>query len=400
MEDLKSPNFFKKNKGIVADFNKKIIDSAPISIITIDKNGVITFVNKYFENFADLKQVIGKNVFHLPFFIREGLCPLYRKLLSDGTLFEKSNCKTKSPSGELRYLSIVAVPLRDKNGNIDGALSMATDVTETVIVKMELARINNSLKERVTQKTQQLMQANEKLKRSLELKSHFISDASHELRTPLSIAKLNLEFFRKQFSNYSKDKEALESLNAIDNEINKVSNILSDLSFFTAVEESSVEKMNIEKIDLNKFMENIAERVRPLAAQKNIKIFFQKNKLGIEIKGDRIKLEKLFLNIIANAVKYGKNSGWVKIKIEPDLKNKSIKIIISDNGIGILKEDLLRIFDRFYRTVPARQDGEGGFGLGLSICKWIVEQHNGKIVAESVFGKGSVFTITLPINRS
>ena len=189
-------------------------------------------------------------------------------------------------------------------------------------------------------------------------------------------------------------------MNAIDNEINKVSNILSDLSFFTAVEESSVEKMNIEKIDLNKFMENIAERVRPLAAQKNIKIFFQKNKLGIEIKGDRIKLEKLFLNIIANAVKYGKNSGWVKIKIEPDLKNKSIKIIISDNGIGILKEDLLRIFDRFYRTVPARQDGEGGFGLGLSICKWIVEQHNGKIVAESVFGKGSVFTITLPINRS
>lgn len=388
---MKNKELVREDKRGAAYLNKRIIDSAPMSIITIDKNGVITFVNKYYKDISKSKFPLNKSIFKIPFFIREKLCPYYKKLLAEGAPFEKNNCCSDNRS---KYLNIVAVPLFDENGNIEGALSMATDVTEAATAKLELGRINNSLKEKVSKKNQELQKTNEKLNKSLKLKSQFISDASHELRTPLSIAKLNLEFFKKQFP--CDKKNALEILSAVENEINRVADILSDITFFTAIDEASVEKMELEKIKLNKFIENTSGRIKSLADQKRIKISFKKNKSNPIIEGDKIKLERLLLNIIGNSIKYGKKSGWVKIWTELDSKNKSVKINILDNGIGIEKKDLDRIFDRFYRTSFARNDGEGGFGLGLAICKWIVDQHNGTITVKSTAGRGSVFTITLP----
>jgi len=383
-----------KNVAKLNDINKMIVDLAPVSIITIDKKGIITFANKYYKYISKSKNPINKNIFETMFFVRENLRPLYKKLLSSGEPFTKTNCSSDDKS---KYLNIIAVPMIDAKGNIEGALSMAVDVTETVQAKIKIDELNKSLKERVLQKTRELQKINEKLKKSLELKSQFISDASHELRTPLSVAKLNLEFFKKQFS--QKNKPAKKILNAIDEEINRVSDVLSDIAFFTAIDEDSVEKMNMEKIDLNKFIDNLAGRIKSLADKKNIRINFQKNKSNPSMWGDKIKLEKLFLNIMQNSIKYGKKSGITKIHIETDLKNMLVKIIFSDNGIGIAKKDLPRIFDRFYRTNISRNDGEGGFGLGLAICKWIVKKHNGEISVKSDFGKGSAFTVVLPVNK-
>jgi len=373
------------------DLNKRILDSAPISIIIIDKKGVITFVNKYFRQISVEKSPLNKSIFKMPFFIREKLLPSYKKLLSEGTPFKKANCVSIDGS---EYINIIAIPTKDENGRINGAISMAVDVSETVRAKLKLDELNSQLENKIAEKTRLLSEANAKLEKSLKLRSQFISDAGHELRTPLSIAKLNLEFFKKQFP--TENSPSVEILDSIDREINRVADILSDITFFTSIDEESVDSMNMEKIYLNKFLEDAAGRIKSLAVKKNIKVIFKKNKSNPVINGDKIKLEKLFLNIISNSIKYGKKSGWVKIYIEPDLKNKEIKIIISDNGIGIAKKDMPRIFDRFYRTGFSRHDGEGGFGLGLAICKWIVEKHNGKIVAESTAGKGSVFTVSLP----
>ena len=88
---------------------------------------------------------------------------------------------------------------------------------------------------------------------------------------------------------------------------------------------------------------------------------------------------------------------FIKMWLEPDIKNKQIKVFIKDNGIGIPKKDLPNIFDRFYRS-STKKTGEGGFGLGLAACKWIAEQHNGSISVKSIYGKGSIFIVTLPID--
>ena len=114
----------------------------------------------------------------------------------------------------------------------------------------------------------------------------------------------------------------------------------------------------------------------------------------LTIMGDEAKVEKLLLNIARNAIKYNKKGGWVKIWTEKN--NNGVNIYVEDNGIGIPKQDLPYIFERFYRVDKARSRGEGGTGLGLSIAKWIAEAHQGKISAESTMGKGSKFIIHLP----
>ena len=380
------------------ELKEKIIDSAPMSIMTINTDGYITFVNEYFKNFANTNQAEGRNIANMPFFIREKLLPEFNKLFSTGVPFTKRNCSTKTPKGETRYINISAVPLKDENGRIEGALSMAVDVTQTILNKIKLRELNANLEMEVYKKTSQLLEANEKLKEALELKSQFISDASHELRTPLAIAKLNLELFKNQFA--KKNKGAVKDLDAIDKEINKLSEILTDLSLITSIDENSAGKIKNDKINLDVLIEDVTNRLESMADRKNIDLTWQKNIEVSVIDGDRSRLETVLSNIIRNAIKYSPKNGWIKIWSEVDSINKAIIINVSDNGIGIPKKDLPHIFDRFYRTDLSRKTAEGGFGLGLAICKWIIEQHKGSIDVKSTLGKGTLFAINLPMEQS
>ena len=388
MENIKNI-FFPNGVFELNDFNRNIINSAPMSVMVVNKKGDIVFVNDHFDYVSSEKSPLFKNIFKTKFFINRGLVDSYKKLLENGEAFTKENCASIDKT---KYINIVAVPLKDNNGVTQGGISMAIDVTEAVTAKLKFEKLNSKLEEKVSEKTKELFEANKKLEKSIETRLKFISDASHELRTPLAIAKLNLEFFKKQLS----DKTELDILTNVDNEINKVSDILSDISFFTSIEGDTAEKIITKKINLTKLIENSNERLKFLADAKNINISLKKAD-DAYINGDQVKLEKLFLNLIGNAIKYGKRTGWVKIWFELADDNKSIKIFISDNGIGIPKKDLPNIFDKFYRANVSKKTGEGGFGLGLAACKWIVQQHNGSIFAKSDFGKGSVFTVVLPV---
>ena len=382
--------FFTGGLPELNDFNREIIDSAPMSIMITNKTGNIVFVNKYFRKVSSGKHPLLKNIFKSKFFIEQGLCDSYRELLDQGKGFTRDDCPSADKS---KYLNIVAVPLKNKEGEVEGALSMAIDVTETVEAKKKLKKLNLQLEEKIEEKVKQLRQVNEKLEESLELKLRFVSDASHELRTPLAVAKLNLEFLKKQLS----DKNSLESLSSIDYEINKVSDILSDISFFTAINNNVPAKINAEEINVTKVIKNASDKLKIRAEEKNIDIILKKCEHNPVIIGDEAKLEKLFLNIIGNSIKYGKKSGWVKIFFDLDFNNKLLKVVISDNGIGIPKKDLPFVFERFYRANLSKNKADGGFGLGLSVCKWIVDQHRGFICVESTVNRGTVFTATLPL---
>jgi len=160
--------------------NRQIVDNAPISIIVINKNGVITFANKYYKNISATKNPVGKNIFRMPFFIRENLSNRYKKLLAHGKAFKKDNCVS---ANSLEYINILAVPLKNTRGDITGALSMATDVTQIVSAKLELKKVNANLKKTVAERTRQLLETNEKLTKSLGLKSQFISERSNFLQS-------------------------------------------------------------------------------------------------------------------------------------------------------------------------------------------------------------------------
>ncbi len=375
----------------LSEFNKKILDNVPVSIITINKDEVVTSVNDFFYALAGENNLVGENIFSRPFFKKENLVKKYKKLLKTGESFSKSNCKTINSQGEIKYLNIIATPVRNKKGEIEGAISMALDNTEAILKEQEIAKLNINLEKKVSKRTQQLNDINKELQKILELKSKFISDASHELRTPLTIMQGNLDLAIKE--NNARGEAIPEAFNLINKEIGQISGILSDLTMLTNTD-SDAEKINYEKINLASLIKAVEESLKILAKHKKIKVLNNKTKKTINIMGDEAKLEKLLLNIVSNAIKYTKEGGVVKIQAEKNDNN--IKIIVEDNGIGIPGEDLPYIFERFYRADKARSNAEGGTGLGLSIAKWIAEAHYGKIDVESTLGKGSKFTIDLP----
>ncbi len=130
-----------------------------------------------------------------------------------------------------------------------------------------------------------------------------------------------------------------------------------------------------------------------MAMAKDIEVHISNDADGVVI-GDRLKLRQLLLNLVDNGVKYTPEGGEMRISLERD--DGRFKLRVMDNGIGIAPEDQPHIFDRFFRVDKARSREAGGSGLGLSICKWIVEAHGGEITLESELGKGSIFTVTLP----
>jgi signal transduction histidine kinase len=142
-----------------------------------------------------------------------------------------------------------------------------------------------------------------------------------------------------------------------------------------------------------------------LAEMKGLRLISTNHHEEIHVFADGLCMRQLLLNLIYNGIKYTEPGGSIQVALEntppataasPDGQGSSVKIIVSDSGIGILKEDQEKIFDRFYRADKARSRDQGGSGLGLSICKWIVQAHRGHISVDSDLGKGSVFTVTLP----
>ncbi len=237
-----------------------------------------------------------------------------------------------------------------------------------------------------------------RLDQSFRQIKQFTQDASHELKTPLTILKGEVEVtLRKERTPH----EYQQTLKSNLEEINRMSQIVEDLLVLSKADSGEL-KIKKELVDLNQIIDEVISHMEVLAYDKGIRIERLNHNENIQIIGDPLRLRELFLNLISNGIKYTEKGGLIRITIEKNeengLKNPFIKVIVSDTGIGISKEDQIKIFDRFYRVDKARSRDQGGSGLGLSICKWIVESHKGEISVESELGKGSSFIVKLPVN--
>lgn len=380
------------NKTKIKELAERILDNAPVSIITIDKEGYITSVNKYFETFSKNPDFRNQNIFANEFFIRENLVEEYQKLLTDGTVVRKDSCYEKNYKGEDKYLKILAVPLRDKEGNIEGALSMAIDNTELVRAKNELQELNQNLEKEVRRRTANLDEANKKLDEALKLKSIFVADVSHELRTSLTIMQSNLELASLDRSGEMKNAEFY---NDIFKEIKRMSTMLADLVSLTNSDSDS-QKLNYKNFDLNQLISSVIKSLQALADKNHIRIEHKNSGDLQDIDADASKLEKLILNLVQNAIKYNKRYGWINIWAEN--VGHEIRINVEDSGIGIPEEHLPNIFERFYCVDKSRS--RGGSGLGLAIAKWVADLHGGSIDVSSKIGQGSLFIVKLPCKGS
>ncbi|QXM05921.1 HAMP domain-containing sensor histidine kinase [Crassaminicella indica] len=225
-------------------------------------------------------------------------------------------------------------------------------------------------------------------------RKEFVANVSHELRTPLSAIKLLSESLMYE------EKTAVETyrefLKDIVLEVNRLDKIIESLLALVDIDKGKLE-LNYEITYVNYLLEKLIHSLKPIAEQKKISIdFICSEKIQIEL--DRIKIQQALTNIIHNAIKYTPEGGKVDILLYSE--NDSVTIKVKDNGIGIPKESLPHIFERFYRVDKARARSTGGTGLGLSISKQIIELHQGEIEVTSEVDRGTVFYVRLPKNIS
>ena len=224
----------------------------------------------------------------------------------------------------------------------------------------------------------------------------FVSNVSHELRTPLTSVKSYLEAL---------DEGALYEPVAPDfikvslDETNRMMRMVTDLLHLSRID-NATSHLDVELINFTAFITFILNRFDKIRAQDEEKKYelvrdYPITSVWIEIDTD--KMTQVIDNILNNAIKYSPDGG--KITVSMKTTDDQMILSISDQGLGIPKEDLPKIFDRFYRVDKARSRAQGGTGLGLAIAKEIIKQHNGFIWAKSEYGKGSTFTIVLPYDR-
>ena len=319
-----------------------IISSLNEGLVVLDKRGVILHFNESFKKLVGTEIAAGQlfwEVFRSPDFT--GLLEQSRK--------ERSGCTGEVEFADRVYAcSVTFLPVGEKT------VSVFHDITE--IKKLE------------------------------RVKKDFVVNVSHELRTPLTAIKGFVETLEEEVTNVGK-----RYLDIIHRNTDRLINIVSDLLLLSEMEEK--EELQVEKIDLKTMAQNVLHMFDHPLMEKGLTLSFEAAEELPEVTGDPFKLEQVFVNLMDNAVKYTEKGG-ITITLRPE--NGWVLVQIRDTGIGIPKQDLPRIFERFYVVDKSRSRKIGGTGLGLSIVKHIVLLHNGTIDVQSSQGVGTTVTVTLP----
>ena len=326
-----------------------ILKSMDSGVIAIDRNSKIIMMNPYANKIFDIdRDIIGENLMdHIRDFEFEAVF----KDTSD----DYKELKIYWPEEkELRIKTADIINHRE----LIGTVAVVQDVTE--IKKLE------------------------------NMRSEFVANVSHELKTPLTSIKGFAETLKYVDDEENKDR----FLGIINDEAERLTRLIDDILALSNIEQNR--EVIIENIEVDKTLKDIYYLIKNTADKKNIDLVFDVNS-NINIMGNKDRFKQMMINIIDNGIKYSEESGcvWVTSK---SIENNCV-ISIKDNGVGIDKEHIPRLFERFYRVDKARSRAKGGTGLGLAIVKHIIKSFNGSINVDSEVGKGTEFIITLPIKN-
>jgi two-component system phosphate regulon sensor histidine kinase PhoR len=223
------------------------------------------------------------------------------------------------------------------------------------------------------------------------IKSDFVANISHELRTPLQSFKLGIESIKNSLKNF-KNNHIQNFINIVEKDTLRMEKLVSDLLILSKIEQQE-HRIPKDRVNVSLIVKESLSILDPLIKKREMQI---ENKLenNLIVIGQAERLKDVFINILENSIKYSNPNKT--IRIESQETEKKLEIKISDHGIGIAKEYIPRVTERFFRIDPEKSKSVGGTGLGLAIVKHIITQHRGDLRIESELGKGSTFLITLP----
>ena len=344
------------SEQIQAEQLSTVIENSESGLVLIDEKGYIHVVNrKFISMFGKTPQdYIG----YLYYDVLEN--EQIHHTVQETFLYEKhvKHLFSLSENEEQIYLEIVGAPIFNERNMLKGAVLVIYDITEFKNIEV--------------------------------MRRDFVANVSHELKTPITSIK---GFAETLLDGAADDPEALDQfLHIIFEESKRIQLLIDDLLILSKLEKDE-STINVGPVEVGFVLDDILPVINQHAEQKNIDIQVDADK-QLTFEADEEKIKQILLNLLTNAISYTPEKGTVSLKIKESEDNVCLQV--QDTGIGISKEALPRIFERFYRVDKDRSRDTGGTGLGLAIVKHIVEVHQGEITVESELGKGTTFSVLVP----
>ena len=382
-----------------------VLNNAGEGIFGIDINGYTTFCNKAAEellgySLEDLGQKKQHDIIHHHhedgnvYKLEESKI---HKTLQDGIVRHEEQEVFWTKDGRAIPVEYTSAPIKNEEGDITGAVVVFRDISEVLAAKKELEKHRDNLAVLVEEQTMDLERAKEKAEKASRAKDDFLANMSHELRTPLN-SILGLTKIMLEEDDLPEDVH--ESLGIVDKASDNLLQIVNNILDLSKIEAEAIE-LEYRPFSICSVLHSVVDQIRPLASQKGLD--FSNNIANLEdidVAGDQYRLTRILMNLLSNAIKFTP-SGSITVYAETNrLDYNTLEFIcrVEDTGVGIPKDKLKRIFEKFTQAEESTERTFGGSGLGLSITKHLVEMMKGSVNVESEENEGSIFSICIPFD--
>jgi two-component system phosphate regulon sensor histidine kinase PhoR len=327
-------------------------------LLVVDKSLRVTLVNQAFRKLFGLPEIsLGAPLLDI---VRDATVDqLIEETVRTGKAMQSELVRADSKTNSERDVEISAVPIKDDAGLTTGAVVLFHDITQ--------------------------------LKQTDKVRRDFVANVSHELRTPLSILRGYIETLLD--NPQTSDKELSRILRVMERHSKRLGLLVDDLLTLARLESRSA-GLQFSDVQLAELLQSVIRDWEKKLAEKQLKVVVDLSPDALTILADETRLHEVLYNLLDNALKYSRENGEIRLRAAQH--GPQIVLSVTDNGIGITKDDLPRIFERFYRADKARSRELGGTGLGLAIVKHIAQLHGGRVEAESELGKGTTIRVVLP----
>jgi two-component system phosphate regulon sensor histidine kinase PhoR len=336
-----------------------ILGAMADGVLVVDARSRITLMNPTFQKLFDLRDpAVGVPLVEA---VRHAtLDQLVAETLETGEAMRSELSVADSRTHGERQIEVSAVPIKKADDEMSGAVVLFHDITE--------------------------------LKQLDQIRREFVANVSHELRTPLSILRGYIEVLLDEPE--TPREELARILSIMERHSKRLQRLVDDLLSLAQLE-SSQATLELSDVRVDELLNNLIRDWKEKLAAKNLKVIVDLTPEAFTLHADGTRLEEILHNLLDNAVKFSRENG--QIHLQAVRRDSEMVLSVTDNGLGIGKEHLPRIFERFYRADKARSRELGGTGLGLAIVKHIAQLHGGRVEAESELGHGTTIRVMLPL---
>lgn len=356
--------------------NSKVRSYAPGAVLCRE-NAIEDVFYMILEGEVEVTKVINNNETRL------------LKTLSAGDFFGEMALIHNAPRAATVTAKTAITTLELEKAAFDRVLKNSSSISMAMVSEISnRLRLNDQMAvDDLRLRAGELAQAYQKLAEQDLARREFLTNIAHELRTPLMVASGYLQMVQ---NGVLSGEQLSVGIEAISRNVQQIVALVNDILF---LQEMDLVLPDFQKVDMNEVARTVLEKYQPKAVERNVTFRFTPTPNLSPVSGDPKSLERALMALVDNAIKFSPKGGQVTVKTEQ--KEADVFVSVEDQGIGIKKENLPRIFDRFYHLERHGDDLFGGIGLGLAITRQVIEQHHGKLEVDSTPGKGSIFTLTL-----